>query len=77
MCMMLKSLLKKNLSLLRYRDFRHPPGHHRQYEYNAHYWHVMAARMAFIIVVEVGLTHTRMTNKQEISLTLKYVVFNH
>nr|XP_046234933.1 anoctamin-6 [Scatophagus argus] len=36
----------------RYRDFRFPPGHPRQYEYNMYYWHVIAAKMAFIIVVE-------------------------
>uniref|UniRef100_A0A674DQX7 Anoctamin n=1 Tax=Salmo trutta TaxID=8032 RepID=A0A674DQX7_SALTR len=36
----------------RYRDFRYPPGHHRQYEYSIYYWHVIAAKMAFIIVVE-------------------------
>uniref|UniRef100_A0A3B5AJL6 Anoctamin n=1 Tax=Stegastes partitus TaxID=144197 RepID=A0A3B5AJL6_9TELE len=35
-----------------YRDFRFPPGHPRQYEHNAYYWHVIAAKMAFIIVVE-------------------------
>ncbi|XP_028280912.1 anoctamin-6 [Parambassis ranga] len=41
-----------NLTTCRYRDFRFPPGHPRQYEYSIHYWHVMAAKMAFIIVVE-------------------------
>lgn len=38
----------------RYRDFRFPPGHPREYQFNMQYWHVMAAKMAFIIVVEVG-----------------------
>ncbi|KAK1169164.1 anoctamin-6-like isoform X1 [Acipenser oxyrinchus oxyrinchus] len=37
----------------RYRDFRYPPGHPRQYEYSNYYWHVIAAKLAFIIV----LTH--------------------
>uniref|UniRef100_A0A8C7F7E4 Anoctamin n=1 Tax=Oncorhynchus kisutch TaxID=8019 RepID=A0A8C7F7E4_ONCKI len=41
-----------SLSYFRYRDFRYPPGHHRQYEYSIYYWHVIAAKMAFIIVVE-------------------------
>uniref|UniRef100_A0A4W5JXB6 Anoctamin n=1 Tax=Hucho hucho TaxID=62062 RepID=A0A4W5JXB6_9TELE len=41
-----------SLSYCRYRDFRYPPGHHRQYEYSIYYWHVIAAKMAFIIVVE-------------------------
>ncbi|KAK6488245.1 anoctamin-6-like isoform X1 [Huso huso] len=37
----------------RYRDFRYPPGHPRQYEHSIYYWHVIAAKLAFIIV----LTH--------------------
>ncbi|XP_029318253.1 anoctamin-6 [Cottoperca gobio] len=41
-----------NITTCRYRDFRYPPGHFRQYEYTVYYWHVIAAKMAFIIVVE-------------------------
>ncbi|XP_030296332.1 anoctamin-6 [Sparus aurata] len=41
-----------NMTTCRYRDFRFPPGHDRQYEYTMQYWHVIAAKMAFIIVVE-------------------------
>ncbi|KAF7662038.1 hypothetical protein LDENG_00247170, partial [Lucifuga dentata] len=41
-----------NITTCRYRDFRFPPGHPREYEYTTHYWHVIAAKMAFIIVVE-------------------------
>ncbi|MEQ2157373.1 hypothetical protein GOODEAATRI_001193 [Goodea atripinnis] len=41
-----------NITICRYRDFRFPPGHPREYEYNMNYWHVVAAKMAFIIVVE-------------------------
>uniref|UniRef100_A0A669C808 Anoctamin n=1 Tax=Oreochromis niloticus TaxID=8128 RepID=A0A669C808_ORENI len=41
-----------NLTTCRYRDYRFPPGHPKQYEYNMFYWHVIAAKMAFIIVVE-------------------------
>uniref|UniRef100_A0A3B4XAG1 Anoctamin n=1 Tax=Seriola lalandi dorsalis TaxID=1841481 RepID=A0A3B4XAG1_SERLL len=40
------------ITTCRYRDFRYPPGHPRQYEHNVYYWHVVAAKMAFIIVVE-------------------------
>ena len=40
----------------RYRDFRYPPGHHREYQYSIYYWHVVAAKMAFIIVVEVSMS---------------------
>ncbi|XP_028914014.1 anoctamin-6 isoform X1 [Ornithorhynchus anatinus] len=36
----------------RYRDFRYPPGHPHQYEHNIYYWHVIAAKLAFIIVME-------------------------
>ncbi|XP_068442664.1 anoctamin-6 [Clinocottus analis] len=41
-----------NITTCRYRDFRYAPGHPRQYEYTIYYWHVIAAKMAFIIVVE-------------------------
>uniref|UniRef100_UPI0037E8E092 anoctamin-6 n=1 Tax=Semicossyphus pulcher TaxID=241346 RepID=UPI0037E8E092 len=41
-----------NITTCRYRDFRYPPGHPREYEFNVYYWHVIAAKMAFIIVVE-------------------------
>uniref|UniRef100_G3Q4R9 Anoctamin n=1 Tax=Gasterosteus aculeatus aculeatus TaxID=481459 RepID=G3Q4R9_GASAC len=41
-----------NITTCRYRDFRYGPGHPRQYEYTIYYWHVIAAKMAFIIVVE-------------------------
>ena len=44
----------------RYRDLRYPPGHQHQYEHNIYYWHVIAAKLAFIIVMEVsvqGLEH--------------------
>ncbi|XP_030622079.1 anoctamin-6 [Chanos chanos] len=41
-----------NLTTCRYRDFRNPPGHPKQYEYTIYYWHVIAAKLAFIIVVE-------------------------
>ncbi|KAL4658469.1 anoctamin-6 isoform X1 [Arapaima gigas] len=35
-----------------YRDFRYPPGHLWEYQHNIYYWHVIAAKLAFIIVVE-------------------------
>ncbi|EPY76963.1 anoctamin-6 [Camelus ferus] len=37
-----------------YRDFRHPPGHPQEYKHNIYYWHVIAAKLAFIIVTEFG-----------------------
>ncbi|KAM4569542.1 anoctamin-6 [Odontesthes bonariensis] len=48
----LKESLPPNLHTCRYRDYRFPGGHHRQYEHNIFYWHVIAGKMAFIIVVE-------------------------
>ncbi|XP_010767858.1 anoctamin-6-like [Notothenia coriiceps] len=50
-----------NITTCRYRDFRYPPGHAMQYEYNVYYWHVIAAKLAFIIVMEhiVYLTNFR------------------
>ncbi|XP_069620575.1 anoctamin-6 isoform X1 [Ranitomeya imitator] len=36
----------------RYRDFRYPPGHEHQYEYSMFYWHVIAAKLSFLIVME-------------------------
>ncbi|XP_031438334.1 anoctamin-6-like [Clupea harengus] len=41
-----------NSTTCRYRDFRFPPSHPRQYDHNIYYWHVIAAKLAFIIVVE-------------------------
>ncbi|XP_034625848.1 anoctamin-6 isoform X1 [Trachemys scripta elegans] len=41
-----------NQTTCRYRDFRYPPGHQHQYEHNIYYWHVIAAKLSFIIVME-------------------------
>ncbi|KAJ6653640.1 hypothetical protein lerEdw1_009016 [Lerista edwardsae] len=41
-----------NLTTCRYRDFRYPPGHEHQYEHSIYYWHVIAAKLSFIIVME-------------------------
>lgn len=41
-----------NYTTCRYRDFRNPPGHEQQYKHNIYYWHVIAAKLAFIIVME-------------------------
>ncbi|KAL4232704.1 Anoctamin-4 [Mactra antiquata] len=35
-----------------YRDFRKPPGGTDQYEYTMAFWHVFAARLAFVVVFE-------------------------
>ncbi|XP_020494410.2 anoctamin-6 [Labrus bergylta] len=41
-----------NITTCSYRDFRYPPGNPREYQFTVYYWHVIAAKMAFIIVVE-------------------------
>lgn len=38
----------------RYRDYRNPPDHENKYVHNMQFWHVLAAKMAFIIVMEVS-----------------------
>ncbi|XP_045888204.1 anoctamin-5b isoform X2 [Micropterus dolomieu] len=36
----------------RYRDYRYPPGHEREYTHTMWFWHILAAKMAFIIIME-------------------------
>ncbi|XP_039605498.1 anoctamin-5-like [Polypterus senegalus] len=36
----------------RYRDYRYPPGHEKEYSQTVQYWHIMAAKMAFIVIME-------------------------
>uniref|UniRef100_A0A673KF49 Anoctamin n=1 Tax=Sinocyclocheilus rhinocerous TaxID=307959 RepID=A0A673KF49_9TELE len=35
-----------------YRDYRYPPGHEKQYTHNMQFWHILAAKLAFIIIME-------------------------
>lgn len=37
----------------RYRDYRYPPGHEKQYLHTMQFWHILAAKLAFIIIMEV------------------------
>ena len=36
----------------RYRDFRHPPDHEKEYQETDAFWHVLAARLAFVVVFQ-------------------------
>jgi hypothetical protein len=36
-----------------YRGYRNPPGHQKEYDLSPQYWHVFAARLAFVVVFEV------------------------
>lgn len=38
--------------ICRYRDFRHPPEHEKQYQETDAFWHVLAARLAFVVVFQ-------------------------
>ncbi|XP_034535672.1 anoctamin-5b isoform X2 [Notolabrus celidotus] len=39
-------------SICRYRDYRYPPGHEKEYTHTMQFWHILAAKMAFIIIME-------------------------
>ncbi|XP_048462854.1 anoctamin-5 [Rhincodon typus] len=39
-------------SFLPYKDYRYPSGHSLEYQHNMQFWHILAAKMAFIIILE-------------------------
>lgn len=41
-----------NISVCRYQEFRNPPDHELKYKRPAVYWHILAARLAFIVVYQ-------------------------
>ncbi|KAK2867612.1 hypothetical protein Q8A67_025729 [Cirrhinus molitorella] len=41
-----------NITTCRYRDYRYPPGHEKQYAHTMQFWHILAAKLAFIIIME-------------------------
>lgn len=41
-----------NSTNCRYRDYRYPPGHESEYKHTMQFWHILAAKMAFIIIME-------------------------
>ncbi|XP_070284254.1 anoctamin-5 [Myotis yumanensis] len=43
---------KRDFITCRYRDHRYPPNHAEKYSHNMQFWHVLAAKMTFIIVME-------------------------
>ncbi|XP_076791129.1 anoctamin-5 isoform X3 [Arvicanthis niloticus] len=45
-------LEKRDFVTCRYRDYRYPPDHEEKYNHNMQFWHVLAAKMTFIIVME-------------------------
>ena len=42
------------VSFSRYSDYRFHPTDPRKYEFTTDYWHILVARLAFVIVFEVG-----------------------
>ncbi|KAB0405585.1 hypothetical protein E2I00_006273 [Balaenoptera physalus] len=44
---------KRDFTTCRYRDYRNPPDHEDKYFHSMQYWHVLAAKMTFIIIMEV------------------------
>ncbi|KAJ7344562.1 hypothetical protein JRQ81_000512 [Phrynocephalus forsythii] len=41
-----------NFTTCRYRDYRYPPDHEKKYTHTMQFWHILAAKMAFIIIME-------------------------
>uniref|UniRef100_A0A8D0DK61 Anoctamin n=1 Tax=Salvator merianae TaxID=96440 RepID=A0A8D0DK61_SALMN len=41
-----------NFTTCRYRDYRYPPDHVKKYAHTMQFWHILAAKMAFIIIME-------------------------
>ncbi|XP_041964894.1 anoctamin-5 isoform X2 [Alosa sapidissima] len=40
------------ITTCRYRDYRYPPGHDKEYAHTMQFWHIIAAKLAFIIIME-------------------------
>ncbi|XP_066556905.1 anoctamin-5 isoform X3 [Amia ocellicauda] len=40
------------ITTCRYRDYRYPPGHEKEYQHSMQFWHILAAKLAFIIIME-------------------------
>ncbi|GAB1605406.1 anoctamin-4-like isoform X1, partial [Argonauta hians] len=43
---------KSDVTTCRYKDFRYPPDSPNKYEHTSYYWHIMAIRLAFVIVFQ-------------------------
>ncbi|XP_038035034.1 anoctamin-5 isoform X11 [Anas acuta] len=42
----------ENFVICRYRDYRYPPDHEKKYLHTMQFWHILAAKLAFIIIME-------------------------
>ena len=54
LCLTLRDLMNSVFVDFRYRDYRGPPWSSKPYEFTLQYWHILAARLAFILVFEVS-----------------------
>ncbi|XP_060891520.1 anoctamin-5 isoform X3 [Labrus mixtus] len=41
-----------SITTCRYRDYRYPPDHEKRYTHTMQFWHILAAKLAFIIIME-------------------------
>lgn len=46
------SWFNSSITTCRYRDYRYPSGHKKQYSHTMQFWHILAAKLAFIIIME-------------------------
>ncbi|KAM9375561.1 anoctamin-5 [Pholidichthys leucotaenia] len=46
------SWFNSSITTCRYRDYRYPPGHEKEYSHTMQFWHILAAKLAFIIIME-------------------------
>ncbi|XP_031603946.1 anoctamin-5 [Oreochromis aureus] len=46
------SWFNSSITTCRYRDYRYPPDDKKRYEHNMQFWHILAAKLAFIIIME-------------------------
>ncbi|KAG7468367.1 hypothetical protein MATL_G00142180 [Megalops atlanticus] len=43
---------RTTMTTCRYRDYRYPSGHEKEYMHTMQFWHILAAKLAFIIIME-------------------------
>ncbi|XP_072290684.1 anoctamin-5 isoform X2 [Eucyclogobius newberryi] len=46
------SWFNSSITTCRYRDYRYPSGHEKEYTHTMQFWHILAAKLAFIIIME-------------------------
>lgn len=54
---------------VRYPDYRVPPWISREYEKTSTFWHILAARLAFVVVFEVSTCRNKIIHYSNIRIT--------